>query len=208
MDERFNTLTAILGKRGSGKSLYLLGSKHSSNPKDKPLNKIGMLDVYEQKPMKQLIVDTIDHPSYRNIPILAAKDLPNWQSGIYRCFTKKEHIPNLLYFLNSQKSIWNTHLIFEDAYKHTFKTIDRSLIELMSDSKQKNIDITFMYHAFGQAPPDLFRNLDYIELFKTKDSPKSRSDFMPGYYEEALEVYEKVKADKDPFKHLTISTDL
>lgn len=197
---RFNTISAIFGQRGSGKTDYLKGNPKHRLP--------GVMNIYPPKGMKVLIVDTFDHPSYRNVPVLPMDKFSKWKSGIYRIFTPAEDIPQLNKFINAQKSIWNTCIVYEDAYKHTFKTIDRSLIQLMADSKQKNIDIVFMYHSFAQAPPDLYRYLDYIECFKTKDSPVCRKTFMPGYFDEAMRVYNQVAADKNPFGHLLINTGL
>ena len=199
---RFNRIFSIFGARGSGKTEYLKGNK--------ALNIPGIINIYPKRnpPMKVLIIDTFDHPSYRDIPILPINQLEQWQSGVYRCFTTAEDVPKLNRFLRDSKSIWNTLIVYEDAYKHTSKTIDRSLINLMADSKQKNIDICFMYHSFAQAPPDLYRYLDFIELFKTKDNPLCRKNFMPGYYDQAMKIYEKVKNNSFPFYHQIIDTGL
>ncbi|MBS1647366.1 MAG: hypothetical protein JST67_08495 [Bacteroidetes bacterium] len=158
--------------------------------------------------MKVLIIDTLDHPSYRNIPVLPKSKFSNWENGIYRVFTTREEIPKLNHFINSSPSVWNTCLVYEDAYKHTSKIIDKSLIQLMADSKQKNIDIVFMYHSFAQAPPDLYRYLDFIELFKTKDSPQCRKNYMPGYYDFAEKIYNEVKKNPSPFFHKMIDTGM
>lgn len=201
-DNRFNKVFAIFGQRGSGKTEFLKGNAQLKIP--------GIINIYPQRtpPMKVLIIDTFDHPSYQNIPVLGVNQLPHWQSGIYRCFTNAEDMPKLNRFLRDSPAIWNTLLVYEDAYKHTSKIIDRSLINLMADSKQKNIDICFMYHSFAQAPPDLYRYLDFIELFKTKDSPECRKNFMPGYFNKAFEIYKEVQKNPSQFYHKTIDTDL
>lgn len=198
---RFNAIGAIFGQRGSGKTDYLRGNPQHGLP--------GIMNIYpKHKDMKVLIIDTFDHPSYANIPVLSPKDFNTWTSGIYRVFTPATEVPKLNRFINSHPSIWNTLIVYEDAYKHTAKTVDRYLRQIMADSKQKNIDVLFMYHSFAQAPPDLYRYLDYIELFKTKDSPQCRKNFMPGYFDEAMKVYEMVKQNKNPFYHQLITTEL
>jgi hypothetical protein len=197
---RYNHIVAIFGQRGSGKTDYLRGNKEHKLE--------GLMNLYPPRQMKVLIIDTFDHPSYRDIPVLPANKLESWKSGIYRVFTKPKDIPKLNNLLNRSNSIWNSLLVYEDAYKHTSKTIDESLINLMADSKQKNIDIAFMYHSFMQAPPDLYRMIDYIECFKTKDSPECRKSFMPGYFEHAMSVYNEVKANPSKFYHKLITTDL
>lgn len=201
MDKRFNAIGAIFGQRGTGKTDYLRG-----NPQH---NLEGLMNIYPKyKNMKVLIIDTFDHPSYSNVPVLKPDEFKKWQSGIYRIFTYAEDIPKLNRFINSSPSIYNTLLVYEDAYKHTSGKVDKSLRQILADSKQKNIDIVFMYHSFAQAPPDIYRLIDYIELFKTKDSPKCRESFMPGYFDEAMKVYNSVKQNKNTFYHELITTEL
>jgi hypothetical protein len=204
---RFNSVTAIFGERGSGKTLYELGSNYTAKPEDKALNLKGILDLYlGVKQMKVLIIDTIDHPAYRKIRVMPPQVFKEWKTGVYRMFTHADDIPKLIEYLQKFDSHWNTCYVFEDSYKHTSKTICKPLIRLMGDTKQKNIDIFFMYWSFGQAPQDLFRMLDYIELFKTQDSPQCRKLNMPGYYANAMKIYDEVKASKNPFFHKTIET--
>jgi hypothetical protein len=68
--------------------------------------------------------------------------------------------------------------------------------------------MVFMYHAFAMAPQDLYRMIDMIELFKTKDHPLSRKQNMLGYYDQALAAYEEVKEHPSRYYHKLISTDL
>jgi hypothetical protein len=59
-----------------------------------------------------------------------------------------------------------------------------------------------------QAPAELFRYLDFIECFKTKDSPEAREKAMPGYYNEAFATWQEVMHNKNPFFHKLIDTGL
>ena len=81
-------------------------------------------------------------------------------------------------------------------------------MRLIGDSKQKNVDIIFMYHNWALAPKDLYRYLDFIEVFKTKDHPVVRKEDMPGYYDDAVKVYNEVQAHPSNFYHKLINTDL
>jgi hypothetical protein len=205
--KRFNKVISITGGRGSGKSLYVLGSNYTSKKEDKDLKLPGLFDLYlKVKKMKVLIVDTIDHPAYREIPVMPINKLKDWKSGIYRILIQPDDIGKLCKLLNSLDSLWNTAIFFEDAYKHTSKSVCRSMAQLIGDTKQKNIDIFFMYWAYGQMPTDLFRLLDLIECFKTNDTPECRKSFMPGYFDKAMAIYNQVKNDKFPFSHKTIDT--
>ena len=195
---RFNKIIGIFGKRGTGKTVFTVG--------DSKLKVLGLINLYLKKHIKVLIIDTIDHPAYRHIPTMPMEKLKFWKSGVYRVIIKSEDIAKLNYILNSSLSIWNTALIYEDCRKHTFKTIDKSFAEILGDSKQKNNDIIVMYHNFGECPNDLFRKLDYIQCFKTMDSPYCRKAAMPGFYDNAMNIYEQVKKNKNPFYSELIDT--
>lgn len=206
METRFNKIVGIFGRRGTGKSLYLLGSNFTSVDEDKKLNKKGILDLYASKKTKGLIIDSIDHPAYRNIPIMPMDKIKVWKSGFYRVIIDIKDISKLNKLLSETASVWNSVLIYEDARKHTFAKADDYLNALMGDSKQKNIDIFFMYHNFGECPPDLYRKMDYIKCFKTKDSPECRKKALTSCYEEAMQVYERVKKHTSNFYSETIDT--
>jgi hypothetical protein len=196
----FNTVAGIFGRRSTGKTLYLKGSEEFNLP--------SIFTAYLNKKMKVLIIDTIDHPSYRDIPVIKPEQLHKWKAGVYRLWVRPKEMPELVQHINKLNSMWNTLIVFEDAYKHLKGQFYDGMAEIIIDSKQKNIDIVFMYHAFGWAPKDLFRVLDFIEVFKTNDSPESRREDMPGYYEAAMKVYTEVKNNKSNYYHKLIDTGL
>jgi hypothetical protein len=185
---RLNLICLILGIRGSGKTTYLL----------------KLLAAYITRGTKILIIDTIDHPSYRHIPVMDLKKLKDFKSGVYRVWVRAEDMPKLNYLINSLPNMWNTLLVYEDAYKHTGKNVDKSLKQLIGDSKQKNIDIIFMYWSWMQAPGDLYRMLDVIECFKTKDSPEARKSYMGGYFEEAIQIWQSIMNHESQYHHKLI----
>lgn len=196
----FNTISAIFGKRGSGKTLYFKGSEEFKQP--------GFIKAYLKKGMKVLIIDTIDHPSYRDIPVIKPEQLASWKVGVYRIWVDADDMSVLNSHINKLDSMWNTLIVYEDAYKHQSDKLDKPIKNLIIDSKQKNIDIIFMYHCWSMAPKDLYRMIDLIEVFKIKEHPMVRKDNMPGYYEEAVIVHNEVIENTNPFFHKLLSTDL
>jgi hypothetical protein len=198
--QNFNKVAAIFGMRGTGKTEFLRGNEALKLP--------GIIKAFLTKGMKVLIVDTILHPSYKDVPQIQPEQLPKWKKGVYRVIVRPTQIPAFLAYLNTLHSVWNSLIVFEDAYKHQYNKLDQELKELIIDSKQKNIDIIFMYHSFAMAPKDLYRMLDLIELFKTKDHPQCRKDDMPGYYSQAIATYTAVQKNASRFFHKTIDTEL
>lgn len=195
---RFNKVFGIIGDRGTGKTKYAKG--------DSALNLVGLVNIYQRMGMKIILTDTIDHPAWRDVPILSPANFDKFNKGIGRIITKASQMPRTFDFLNHHPNAWNSLILMEDARKHTYNKVDPALIELIGDSKQKNIDIGFMYHCFAHAPMDLYRYFDFIELFKTKDSPLVRKEGLTGCFDEAMRVYEKVKAHESRFFHALIDT--
>lgn len=193
---RFNKIAGIFGKRGSGKTEYLRGNKE--------FGIVGFIAPALQKGQKVLIVDTLDHPSYSDIPIIKIENLLSWKKGCYRIYVPVYQMPQLLEVVSN---IWNALIVFEDARKYIKKTIPDPVLKLIGDSKQQNVDIIFMYHSFSHAPKDLYSYLEYIELFKTKFHPKCRMEELGGEYEEAVKAYEEVTASSNPFAHKLIDLD-
>lgn len=198
--EHFNKVVGIFGRRGSGKTEFFKGNDQ--------LGLRGLIRPSLQRGKKFLIVDTIDHPSYRDIPQMFPEQLHRWKKGVYRIWVRPDEMPALNKLINELPSMWNTDIGYEDAYKHQSVELDKSIVELIIDSKQKNIDMFFFYHTFSMAPKGLFRLVDYIELFKTKEHPKVRKDDMIGYYDDAVRIFNEVSANPSPFFHRTINTEL
>lgn len=173
---RFNLVGIVIGQRGTGKSLFVLGSENSSKETDKKLNIPGILPIYQKRGTKILIIDTLDHPAYRKIPVLKQSDFKKWTKGTVRIFTEPENILLLVDLINKSPHINNTLIVFEDAGKYTEKSLPRSFKRLIIDSKQRNIDIIFMYHCFIDTPTNIFTKSDFIQLFKTEDSPIVRKN--------------------------------
>lgn len=196
---RFNHVGIIIGMRGTGKSMFVLGSKFSAKESDRKLGIKGLLDIYVKKGMKVIIIDTLDHPAYRKIPILTQENFGKWKSGIVRTYLQPENVPLLVDKINRTPDMNNTFIVFEDAGKYTDLKLPRPFKRLIADSKQRNIDIMFMYHCFMDTPMDVFRKgVDSIQLFKTEDHPEVRKNNLR-LFDKVLQAYERVKANKNNF---------
>lgn len=196
---RFNQVGIIIGMRGTGKSLFVLGSRYISKAEDKALGIKGVLDIYLKKNMKVLIIDTLDHPAYRAIPVINQENFTKWTSGIVRTFLEPDDIMKVINIINTTPSMNNTLIICEDAGKYTDTRLPRPFKRMIADSKQRNIDIIFMYHCFMDTPTDVFRKgVDYIQLFKTEDNPLVRKNNLR-LFDKVLAAYEEVKKHPSNF---------
>lgn len=205
---RLNTVGTIIGQRGSGKTLFLLGSKLSAKESDRTLNIRGMIEAEMSSGIhKTLIIDTLDHPSYRRIPILTPKNWKSFRKGqVARCIVRPAEAPDFFKYINNSPHLLNTFIVCEDAVKYAGKhRLVREVENLIVDSKQLNIDMVFMYHSFTDTPTDLFTKMDYIQLFKTEDSPERRKGQLR-LFEKVLAAYEEVKHHPDRFYGKFIDT--
>jgi hypothetical protein len=182
---RINQVTGILGKRGSGKTFYTR----------------QLIDIYSQihTGQKILIVDTLDHPSYRDIPSISLDMLRRWKNpGTYRLYgSDTEAILNTV-----QTSVFNALVIFEDASKYVRKNLQDHVRKYILDSKQKNTDLIYIFHGFSFVPPEMFRVMDNITMFKCDNPARRRADLVN--YDETLKAYEIVMKSRNPYEHRTV----
>lgn len=197
---RLNKLGIILGMNGAGKTKYFKG--------DKKLGLPGFIKAYLDLGMKVLIIDPIDHPDYQDIKALSKADFKKFTSGVARIVFDPDDIALLNQMLCSSPNINNTLIVYEDATTHTFSKCDKYLRRLMVNRKQWNLDILMMYHSFAQTPLDIWRSINYVELFKTQDSPEMRKKQMQGYYNSAERTYNQVRQETNRYFHKLIDTGL
>ena len=182
---RLNLVTAILGKRGCGKTTYTL----------------ALIDKYRQShPDKRiLIMDTLDHPAYGYIPTMTPDMMGRWiRPTTYRMYGSNTD-EMLAAIANDLK---NALVIFEDASKYIRKNLQPEVRAFVLDSKQKNLDLLFLFHGFSFVPPELFRVLDMITIFKTDNPEYRRAELVA--YEDILAAYSRVMKSPDPYIKETV----
>ena len=182
---RINQVSAILGRRGTGKTVYIK----------------KLIEKYREAlpDQKILIVDTLDHPAYRHIPVIKPEKIKYWASpSIYRIYSSNPE--SVMEEISQHLS--NALIIFEDASKYIRYRLPDSARQFIFDSKQKNLDLIFLFHGFAATPPELFRVVDNLVIFKT-DHPQVRKNMIPNY-EEVLTVYNRIKKSKNPYDNETV----
>ncbi len=191
---RVNQVNTIIGTRGTGKTKFIQG--------DQDLKVNGIIPTYlsKHKNMKVLIVDTFDNPVWNMVPIMKVNDLPLWKKGYYRVFDSN---PERL-MAAIEKYIYNTAIFFEDATKIIGNKLNDNEKNFVIDSKQKNLDLWFIFHSLSIVPKDLIRVQDYTVLFKTNESWDSFLRTKYNNNKELSEAFERINSHESKYYNETI----
>lgn len=159
-DKRINKVSLIVGGRGQGKTDFT---------KDLifPLKK------------KRIICDTFDSPPWHNfktfhhperegevIPIVSIDEIKSSDKSAVRIVSSDTDA----IFDAIQKNAWNSVVVIEDATRFISRQVDANVRKFVLDTKQRNLDLIFIFHSLTDLPPDLIRWSDYLTLFKTNES--------------------------------------
>lgn len=183
MERRVNFVNLVIGRRGSGKTTFV---------------REGLLSY----PQKVLIVDTFDHPTYRDIQAIKPERLKYWKSGMVRVFGSDFDLimQNILLYCR------NCLIVFEDSTKYIRNHLPNHIRTFLIDTKQLNVDVIFFFHGLGMVMPDLYRLADTITLFKVGENIKRYSDKIPNYGE-VERAFNQIQQAKNPYENRTIFTN-
>ncbi|NSW46459.1 MAG: hypothetical protein HPY79_11655 [Bacteroidales bacterium] len=182
---RINNVSAILGRRGSGKTTYVR----------------KLIESYRQAlpGQKILIADTIDHPAYKDVAAINTDLLSRWKKpNVYRIFGS--NTDEILNTINTH--LYNALVIFEDASKYIRRQLSDDVRAFILDSKQKNLDLIFLFHGFSYVPPEMFRVLDNITIFRCDNPTYRKNDIVA--FDEVIKAYEQVMNSNNPYEHATV----
>lgn len=170
-----------MGSRGTGKTPLIMGGEEER----------GLASIFLAKEMSVLILDTLDHPKYRSVPSILPKNYGalSQQPGIYRTLASAD---NMQFVIQHLKKVWNTFIVFEDAYKYTGTTFNQDMRTVIADSKQQNNDLLYMYSCWAWTPIDLVRQANYLIVFKTQDGPLCREKYLGGCASEIMNAHSLV----------------
>lgn len=159
---------------------------------------------------KCLVVDTFDsdvwhnlatfhHPEAKEIkvPAIPLQRFKNWRSGIGRIFSAD----TTELMAEIQENAKNTFIVFEDSTKYIGSRLTDETKKFVLDSKQKNLDLVFIFHSLSQIPPDLVRVADILVLFKTNEGKISTTKYP---WAEIPEMMKKLKASPNRYENLKL----
>lgn len=187
-----NNVYTVIGARGTGKTPFVLGGDFEE----------GIAKIFLKKNMSTLIIDEIDHPKYRNVPILMPKDYGklSTQPGIYRTICSIQHMDELNWKIANEKLVWNTLIVYEDCPKYIPKVFRRDIeLALVGNSKQQNVDLCFIGWNWSDMPPDLLKKTNYIAVFKTSDGPYDRENYIARCFDACVAAHKLVCSGKKPY---------
>jgi len=195
VSNRTNIVAAVIGARGTGKTTLLKGDPSIKVP--------GILpQIMRKRPgQKILIVDTFDNPIWRDYSEITAQELPVWQTGPRRMFNSD--VDRSLELVNTY--CYNTIVVFEDATKFIKGKLNPDLEKFIYDTKQRNVDLYFVFHYLAAAPPGLSRAVDWLILFKTME--KYNNQIAHKWPQPQIE-YDMLEIKNNPDKYFNKAIDL
>ncbi len=185
MNQRGNKACLVIGMRNAGKTFFAR----------------QIITSYQKKfPAKKiLVIDTLDHPDYRDIPVISLDMIPRWKSAnVYRIFGS-----NTEEILLEAEKLYNSLVICEDASKYIEANLQPHIKTWVIDSKQKNTDIIFLFHGFSFVAPKLWRICDLVTVFKTDDPSYRKTEIVN--YAQVKSAWDHVMNSKDPHAKITVN---
>ena len=175
---RQNTCGLIIGRRGCGKSSYLL----------------QLIQLYLDKQDKAIIIyDTDDNDLYKDIPTIEIDYVPALKRGVYKCIdTDYKRFIKVMRWKCRNKLV-----ILEDATKYLQYAYD-DVYNAALASKQRNNDLLFTFHSFRKVRPDFIDAANILTIFKTGEQWKNFKDKLPEPHI-IKPVFEVVAAHPSPY---------
>jgi hypothetical protein len=155
-----NIVGIIIGGRGHGKTTLCKEAMRAS-----PLPKKLIADIFDN-PVWHSYGDPDVHPQWLNekIEFLDPSLLARWGSGTCRTYHSRRR--DLIKIISTD--LRNCFLVIEDARRFIkSEYLSEAFADLITDTKQKNINLFLAFHTLYQPPKELIDLADFITIFKT-----------------------------------------
>jgi hypothetical protein len=176
----------IVGRKGTGKSTELA----------------RIAKAYATGGRKVLAIDVNGSAAYSSYELIEVSQLKRFKSGIARLMGTPSK--DLIVIARDFK---NGLLLFEDCTKYISGTPSPEIKTFLVDHRMNKTDIIFTFHSLKRIPPFFWEMISYITLLKTQEifENSANRSRIPNY-ENILEAYKKVQANKDPYAKITVET--
>lgn len=119
-------------------------------------------------------------------------------------YTRKFGLPNSYTgeinptkFLDKVFHVKNSIIVFEEATSYfSNRGRDEKLMDLMTRCRHTNNVVILIFHSLADLPPSVYRQCEYICLFKTNDF-RSSLDQKYRKSEQFLPIYDRIKTHHD-----------
>jgi len=188
---RMNKVIVVAGTRGTGKTDF---AKETAFKMLAVFPKVIIIDTFESPVWETLQTHNNPERININVPVIPINEVKRLKRGIVRLVssdTKK-----LMEVV--AKNIKNSFIIFEDARKYIGDRLTDDSRNFILDSKQKNLDLLFNFHALRRIPIELLDVADILILKKTNEAdlpPKMNA------WPEVKELLANVRSDPDRFTY-------
>lgn len=161
MTTRTNKVTIIVGGRNQGKTDFVKNLLYPNRS-----NRIIIGDTFDNPPWRNW--KTHDHPEREaeTLPIVSAENFLSNSDPVIRLADSDTNA----IFDHIQFNVMNASVVLEDATRFIDSNVPDSVKNFVLDTKQKNIDLFFVFHSLSDVPPKLVRWSDYLTLFKTNEN--------------------------------------
>lgn len=183
MAERRNLMYLIVGKKFTGKTTVTLKLAFASGK-------------------KICVIDTDEHPAYNDFKKVPLKELHKWREGNIKVITSNTEAA----FTILNKCCSNAFIICEDAAKYVTSNPSLPVKSFIIDHRKRNFDTAIMFHFFGDVPPYVCKQYDYMVMFKTGDNLQKNMEKFSNWHliqEKAL----RIKSNPDMHYCESISVD-
>lgn len=190
---RTNQVILIAGTRGTGKTDYI---KNMIVSQSKRFPKCLVVDTFDNPVWTDL--STWNHPDRMElVPVIPAESFPRWKKGIGRIY----HSNTNLLMSEIQQHSRNTFIVFEDATRYVGSRLTDDMRNFVLDSKQKNLDLAFIFHNLTAIPSELVRVADILVLFKTNEGKVNESKYP---WAEIPVMMKRLKEDSNRYANLAL----
>jgi hypothetical protein len=188
-----NIVSIVVGARGTGKTDFVKENAILKSPMKRKL----VVDTFDSEPWATMETYKSPQNSGINIPILEMDKIPYWKTGLYRVISSDiDQIFSLI-----DEWMRNALLIFEDSTKYIEGKIGANLKKFVYDSKQKNLNLVFIFHSLAAVPPGLIRAADTLTIFKTNEGIPAKGKYPFPDIPQAMDI---VRKSNDRYINITI----
>jgi len=150
-----------------------------------------------------LIIDAEDNVAYRDYQIITPGQLMTgkWERGVKRMLIGEDDGFELVLAALKAKA-WNMMLVFEDTTNYLEPNfLPEPFRRFCVNCKNRNVDLVFMFHAWGFIHCNLMTVADYIHIFYSGDSAERKKKYI-SKFDETLRKDNEVKEEYERFEHL------